>query len=306
MSGYGVPPGSSPAASRSPRSGSAVPMLDLVGAGLAVLAFIFAFLPWAGPNVDVEGVDAETASGWELALPTAATVLLLVAAVLVIAPLLASSRSTDDSASPVPALLAVLAFILYLVYVIVGGKLLGTELERKIGVWLGLIAGLATAAVLVFSWLQKSGRAAKRPSPAASYGGPGSGGPGSGGPGAPGGQWGGQQQPSTPSYGQQGGGYGQQPSYGQQQPSGYPGAQPTPPVQQPPSSPSYGQGGGYGGQSGSPYGGAGTSGPSTGGTPAQGGGYGGGSGGQDYPPPSGYPSQGQGYPSQGGGSDYPR
>jgi hypothetical protein len=291
MSGYGVPPGSSPAASRSPRSGPAVPMLDLVGAGIAVLAFIFAFLPWAGPSVDVEGVDSQTASGWELALPTSATVLLLVAAALVVAPLLQSSRSTGE-ASAVPALLAVLAAILYLVYVIVGGKLLGTELERKIGVWLGLVAGLAAAGVLVFSWMQKSGRVTKKPTPAASYG-----------PGGGGGQWGGQQGPS--SYGQppqqQPQGYGQG-GYGQ---SGYPGSQP-PPAQQPPSqSPGYGQGG-YG-QPGSPYGGgsASGSGPATGGTPAQGGGYGGGAG-QDYPPASGYPSQGQGYPSQGGQSDYPR
>lgn len=291
MSGYGVPPGSSPTASRSPRSGPAVPMLDLVGAGLAVLAFIFAFLPWAGPSTDVEGVDEQSAKGWELALPTAATVLLMVAAVLVVARLL--SKRTSDDASPVPALLAVLAVILYLVHVIVGGELLGVELERKIGVWLGLLAGLATAATLLLSWLQKSGRMAKKASSSSSssYGSGGASGPGAG-------QWGGQQQ-----------GYGQS-GYGQQAASGYPGSQPTPPpVQQPPSQqPSYGQGygqGGYG-QPGSPYGGGsvGGSSPSTGGTPAQGG-YGTG-GGQDYPPASGYPSQGQGYPSQGNQGDYPR
>ena len=293
MSGYGVPPGSSPAASRSPRSGPAVPMFDLIGAGVALLAFIFAFLPWAGPDTDVEGVDPAT--GWQLAIPTVATTLLLVAAALVLVPLL-QPRGSDD-ASPGPALLAVVAALLYIVFVIVGGKFLGAELERKIGVWLGLVAGLAAAGVFVVSWMQKSGRMAKRPSPA-SYA------PGQGG--APGGQWGGQQQGGQQGYGQQQGGSYGQPSYGQQQPSGYPGSQSTPPpVQQPPAqSPGYGQG--YG-QPGAPYGG-GSTGPSTGGTPAQGGSpYGGGStGGQDYPPASGYPSQGQGYPSQGGQSDYPR
>jgi hypothetical protein len=263
MSGYGVPPGASPAASRSPRSGSALPVLDLVGLGLAVLAFIIAFLPWAGPDSEVS--DA-TASGWELPLPTAATVLLLVAGVLAAVPLLTGAKRADgDSASPVPALLAVLAALLYLVNVIVGGTILGAELERKIGVWLGLVLGLATAAVLLFSWLQRSGKVSKRT------------------PSAPaGGQWGqGQQQPQA--------GWGQQ-QYGQQPPAGgYPSqAQPAqqPPQQQPQQG--YGQGYGTPGQYGGQQGG-----PATGGQPSQGG-YG-----QDYPQ-TGYPSQGRGYPSQGG------
>lgn len=228
MSGYGVPQGPTPG---SPRSGKApaLPVLELVGVGLAFLAFIIAFLPWAKPDVP-DGVDADvdSASGWQLPLPTAITVLLLVAAVLVATPLLSKpAPSADAPASPVPALLADIAALLAIVFVIVGTKFLGAELSRGIGTWLGLVLALGAGAVLTVSWLQRSGRMSK-PAPA---------GPSN---------WS-QQQGQPQGWGQPQG-YGQQPSYGQQQPPSY-GQQ-----QQPPA---------YGGGTPS-YGG-----PSTGGQPAQ-------------------------------------
>lgn len=280
MSGYGVPPGASPSAARSPRSGPALPMLDLVGLGLAALGFIVAFLPWAGSDAS----DDVSAKGWDLPLPTAATTLLLVAAALLTIPLFTKTKADDTNASPVPAMLAVVAALLAIIYVIVGFDLFGADTTREIGSWLGLLAALGAAAVLEVSWLQKTGRIARKP--AAPAGGQWGGGPG--GPGGPG-QGYGQQPPA---------GYGQQPPAGYgQQPAGYPSqVQPSAPPapQQPPAG--YGQQGGGYGQPG-PYGG-----PATGGQPAQGGGYG---GQQDYPPASGYPSTGQGYPSQGQG-DYPQ
>ena len=53
MSGSGTPPGP-PSSARSRRSRPALPVLELVGLGLAVLAFIVAFLPWAGSKVTDE------------------------------------------------------------------------------------------------------------------------------------------------------------------------------------------------------------------------------------------------------------
>ena len=53
MSGYGMPQGPTPGSPRSGRTGPALPVLELVGVGLAVLAFIVAFLPWAKPDVRV-------------------------------------------------------------------------------------------------------------------------------------------------------------------------------------------------------------------------------------------------------------
>ena len=108
MSGYGVPQGPTPGSPRSAKRAPALPVLELVGVGLAVLAFIIAFLPWATPVVP-DGVDIDNdvnASGWELPLPTAITTLLLVAALLVASRLLTRSKAdttTDDrpAASPV-------------------------------------------------------------------------------------------------------------------------------------------------------------------------------------------------------------
>ncbi|HZB49929.1 MAG TPA: hypothetical protein VE547_12630 [Mycobacteriales bacterium] len=264
MSGYGTPPGPPSSAPRSRRSGPALPVLELVGLGLAVLALIVAFLPWAGPEVS----DDISVEGWDLPLPTAATVLLLVAAVLIASRLLtgrgadADGDGVDRTASPVPALLAVLAAVLLVIYTITGGEILGGDVERKIGTWLGLIVALGAAAALLLSWLQRSGRM-RKPAPATPTGGP----------------W---SQPQPPQ------GWGQQqPGYGQQAPTGYGGGTPGYGQQ-----PTYGQQPGYGQPQG----------PTTGGQPAQGGPY----GQEPYPPAGGqpgHPSPGQGYPSQG---NYPQ
>lgn len=229
MSGYGVPQGQSAGGPRSGRS-SALPVLDLAGAGLAALSFIIAFLAWAKADVP-EGVNVDglSAKGWDLPLPTAGIVLLLVAAILVLAPLLSRGTASDDatgSASPVPALLSILAAVLLVVYAIKGSG----ETDRGIGTWLGLVLGLGTAALFTLSWLQRSGRMAK---PAASAG---------------------------PSNWNSGGGQPQQQPYGQQAPQ-QPYQQPQqqyPPQAQPPA---YGQQPGYG-QGGYP-------GPATGSQPAQ-------------------------------------
>ena len=131
MSGYGMPQGPTPGSPRSGRTGPALPVLELVGVGLAVLAFIVAFLPWAKPDVRAgRGTPVDSVNGWNLALPTVATALLLVAAVLVAAPLLTRPAAVDDTeadpaASPVPALLACLGALFMLVWVLTGGKYLG-------------------------------------------------------------------------------------------------------------------------------------------------------------------------------------
>lgn len=245
MSGYGVPPGSTPGSPRSGGSTPALPVLELVGLGLAALAFIVAFLPWAKADVP-DGVDIDTtASGWELALPTAITVLLLVAALLTAAPLFAKRDATDDG-SPVPAMLAVLAAVLAIVYVVIGGSYLGTDLSRGIGSWLGLVLALGAAAALLLSWLQRTGKVKKAPA-------------------------------AGPSNWNTGGGqpYGQSPQ---------PYQPPQPYQQQPPPAPSYGQPPSYGSQGGypgpatggqpaqpAPYGGQEPYPPQSGGYPSQGG-----------------------------------
>ena len=259
MSGYGMPQGPTPGSPRSGRTGPALPVLELVGVGLAVLAFIVAFLPWAKADLDAPAgvnVDVPSAKGWDLPLPTVGVTVLLVAAVLVAAPLLtkraAATADDDDAVSPVPALMASVGALLLLVFAILGA---GDNATRGIGTWLGLVLGLGIAAVLVLSWLQRTGRVKKAPAAGPS-------------------NWN-QGQPQG--WGQPNGGYQQPQGYGQ--PSGPPMGQPQPP--------SYGQQPSYGAPGGYP-------GPSTGGQPAQQP-Y----GQEPYPPQTGgYPSQG-GYNPQG-------
>ena len=259
MSGYGNPQGPTPGSSRSGRSTPALPVLELVGVGLALLAFIIAFLAWAKQDVpDGVNVDGISFSGWDLPLPTAGVTLLLVAALLTAAPLF--TKSTSDSVSPVPAMLAVLGAVLLIIFAIIG---YADGFDRGIGAWLGLVLGLGTAAVLELSWMQRTGKVKKAPAAGPSNW-----------QGGPSGPQGGQPQGWGQPQGQAGGGsYAAPQPYGQQ-----PGSQP----------PAYGQQPTYGGQGGYP-------GPATGGQPAQ---QPAPYGQEHYPPQGGgYPAQpGSGYP----------
>jgi hypothetical protein len=212
-------------------------VLDLVTAGLGVLAFIVAFLPWSG--LDCAGVPVEArsecnsvhSSGFVLPSGAVGTALLVIAALLVVRRLF---DSTADKASSLPALFAVAGALFIIVQLVTGsplGGLLsasGAKDARKIGVFLAIIVALAEATVAVVSWLQSSGRMS-RPAPAAAQpwdrpapAGQPQPGPDAGWP---------HQQPQQQGYPQQPGaqpGYGQQPApqhqqqgYGQQQ--GYPG-----------------------------------------------------------------------------------
>jgi hypothetical protein len=153
MSGYGAPQGH-PSRWSAPK----LPTLDLVGVGLSGLAFLVAFLPWAGVPLSDRSLQ-----GWDLPLPTSATVLLLVASLLVVTPRPAGSSALaadggGRAASPLPAMLAALAALLLVVHALTSGEILGGRVHREIGVWLGLIVGLGAAGVLTLSWRERTGR----------------------------------------------------------------------------------------------------------------------------------------------------
>jgi hypothetical protein len=164
MTGYEVP---SQAPKRPARPRAALPTLELVAAGLGLLAFLLAFLPWMG--LDCSGLPAGSRSacakvhyqGWALPAGTAGTVLLLVAAVLLVRRLV---DATADRPSAVPALLAALGALLILVQLLVGFSALSVSDiggARKIGLFLALLVGLAEAALAVLSWLRITGRLAR-------------------------------------------------------------------------------------------------------------------------------------------------
>jgi hypothetical protein len=261
MTGYGVPSPAPPPA----RSGPALPIFDLVTAGLGLVAFIVAFLPWVGLDCSGSaGCDRADYSGWDLASGAAGTALLIVAALLVVRRLF---DSTADRASALPAVFAVTGALLIIVQLISGSPLAsllataGGSTARKIGMFLALVVALAQAAVAVVSWLQASGRVSRPAGPAGAQ------------------LWDRQpgQHSAQPSQFNQPGQPQPQPQPGpdagwpqHQQQQGYP-AQPAQPAQQ--AQQGYGQPAPSYGQPQQAY-------------PSQ---------------PQGYPSQPQGYPSQ----DYP-
>ena len=226
-----VPPAAPPPRSR-PR---AAPLpLELAAAGIGLVAFILAFLPWLG--LDCSGVPVEDRgdcesvhySGWQLPAGTAGTVLLVVAALLLVHRLI---DLTPPAVSSLPALLGLLGAVLVVVQFVIGEPFLnafavGTpaELSRRVSAILVLVVAIAEALVLVLAWLQASGRIAWPTATAARTGlAPG--------PGQP---WQQPQQPQAPP----GQGWGQPAP--PQQPQDYPQSQDYP---QPPG---YGQPGGYG------------------------------------------------------------
>lgn len=220
MTGYGAP-------QPQQRSGEQLPLFDLIGAGLGVLAFIWGFLDWYG------AAGAGTAKGYSGAAgggAVAAIGLSLLAGGVAATVLL--DKKAKGSLVPLAASVASL--------LVTFGLLVGKDkgLDIKIGLILMLITALAQVGVFVTGWLQAEGKIMT---------------------GTPAGagmqQWGGYQQQGyqQPGYPQQTGApqygqpaqpqYGQpthqqpgQPQYGQpqhRQPQGYP--------QQPPNNP-YGQG----------------------------------------------------------------
>jgi hypothetical protein len=229
MTAYGAP-------QPQQRSGEQLPLFDLIGAGLGVLAFIWGFLDWYGVKGGAFGGSA-TAKGYATGAGGAAAAIGLSVLAGAVAAIVLLDKKAKGSLVPLAASVASL--------LITFGLMVGKEkaLDIKIGLILMLITAIAQVGVFVAGWLQAEGKIM------------------TGSPAAAGGQqwgsaqqWGGYQQqaypqtPAQPQYGQppaqpqqpQQPQYGQptqQPQYGQptqhQQPQGYP--------QQPPSNP-YGQG----------------------------------------------------------------
>jgi hypothetical protein len=230
MTGYGAPQ-----PRQQQRSGQQLPLFDLIGAGLGVLAFVWGFLDWYGGegqlgNITIKGYSNATNGG-------AGAI-----ALSIFAGAVAGSVLLDKKAKGSLIPLAASVASLLVTFGVIVGKEDGVSI--KIGLILMLVTAIAQVGVFAAGWLQAEGKIMSgTPASSSQWGGGG-------------GQWSGYpqqgyQQPAQPQYGQpaqpQYGQpqYGQpqhqapqppaQPQYGQpqQQPQGYP--------QQPPSNP-YGQG----------------------------------------------------------------
>jgi len=249
MTGYGAP-------QPQQRSGQQLPLFDLIGAGLGVLAFVWGFLDWYKPKGGGElGGGSAGIKGFNFSSPGAAAI-----ALSLLAGLVAAGVLLDKEAKPGLVPIAAAGSSLLITFGFLVGK--GDGIDTQIGLILMLITALAQTGLFVTGWLQAQGKIMAGGSSSSSAGQWGGGGGAQQ-------QWGGypqqgyqqpaqpQQQPAAqPQYGQQPAQpqYGQptqhqapaqpQPQYGQptqhqpqqpqQPPQGYP-------QQQPPANP-YGQG----------------------------------------------------------------
>jgi Family of unknown function (DUF5336) len=211
MTGYGAPQ------PRQQRSGQQLPLFDLIGAGLGVLAFVWGFLDWYGGegqlgNITIKGYSNATNGG-------AGAIALSIFAGAVAGSVLLDKKA-KGSLIPLAASVASL--------LVTFGVIIGKEdgVSIKIGLILMLITAVAQVAVFAAGWLQAEGKIMSG-TPAA------------------GDQWGGSsqwsgypqqgyQQPAQPQYGQPA-----QPQYGQPGQPQY--GQPQHQAPQPPSQPQYGQ-----------------------------------------------------------------
>jgi hypothetical protein len=225
MTGYGAP-------QPQQRSGEQLPLFDLIGAGLGVLAFIWGFLDWYGVKGG-EFIGSATAKGYSTGAGGAAAAIGLSVLAGGVAAIVLLDKKAKGSLVPLAASVASL--------LVTFGLLIGKEkaLDIKIGLILMLITAIVQVGVFVAGWLQAEGKimtGARAGAGAQQWGSSQQWGGGyqqQGYPQAPTQQYG---QPVQPQYGQPP--QHQQPQYGQppqhQQPQGYP-------QQQPPSNP-YGQG----------------------------------------------------------------
>lgn len=136
---------------------------DKVFAGSGIALFIFSFFPWFGFDIPFGGDYTESA--WSDFLPILA-VLLAIALVVVLGLVKFSTVRLPQLPVPLNQLFligGVVVFALLLLKLLIGGEESGVDLDRRIGVFLGV---LAAAGMAVGGWLKS-----QEPADAGAHGG---------------------------------------------------------------------------------------------------------------------------------------
>jgi hypothetical protein len=134
----------------------------LIGGGMIVF-FIALFLPWYGLDTGFGSVDN---SGWDYMLGAVIPwVLLAIAFVIAVLPKFVEGVKIPDPVGPLPKAQAVLvlcavALVIVILRLVIGSDNVGSvdvdvDLDRKIGLFLGLIAAIAAT---VGAFLKFSGK----------------------------------------------------------------------------------------------------------------------------------------------------
>jgi hypothetical protein len=117
---------------------------DKVIAGSGIALFIFSFFPWFGVD---EGFASYSESGWSSVFSMLA--ILIGIAMFVITILPAAGVDLPELGMPwsqIMFIAGIVAGALILLQLLIGSDVGGFDLDRKIGVFLGLLAGIGLAA----------------------------------------------------------------------------------------------------------------------------------------------------------------
>ena len=117
---------------------------DKVIAGSGIALLIFSFFPWFGIDV---GIVSYSENGWSTVFSLLAIIIGL--AMVAIAVLPAFGVDLPELGMPWSQILfiaGIVAAVLLLLQLLIGNSTGGVDLDRKIGVFLGLLAGIGLAA----------------------------------------------------------------------------------------------------------------------------------------------------------------
>lgn len=127
---------------------------DKVIAGSGIALFIFSFFPWFGFDLDTGfGTASYSESAWDDFLPIIAVLLAIALVVLLVLVKFSTVRlpQLPMSLNQIFLIGGIVVFALLLLKLIIGGEEQNIDLERRIGVFLGVLAG---AGLAVGGWLK--------------------------------------------------------------------------------------------------------------------------------------------------------
>lgn len=117
---------------------------DKVIAGSGIALLIFSFFPWFG--IDVSGFVSYSESGWSSVFSLLAVLIGIAMVAVILLPMFGVDLPELGMAwSQILFIAGIVVAALILLQLLIGSSTAGVDLDRKIGVFLGLLAGIGLA-----------------------------------------------------------------------------------------------------------------------------------------------------------------
>ena len=116
---------------------------DKVIAGSGIALFIFSFFPWFGLDT---GFGSYSESGWSSIFSLFAILIGMAMVAVILLPMFGVELpELGQSWSQILFIAGIVAGVLILLQLLIGSSTAGVDLDRKVGVFLGLLAGIGLA-----------------------------------------------------------------------------------------------------------------------------------------------------------------